>query len=81
VSPRAPFWNSPADLHAWLVQLREVAHDLGEAGLDSTRPELERELGAILAREAITSARTQLYSMLDLAIDSLGEGSVSSGLN
>jgi hypothetical protein len=79
VSPRPPYWNRPEDLLAWLAQLRDLAHDLGEAGIDLTRPELERELGAVLAREAITSARTQLYSMLDLAIESLGEGSAGRG--
>ena len=79
MSPRGPHWNNPADLRAWLAQLRELAHDLGEAGIDLTRPEVERDLGAVLAREAITSARTQLYSMLDLALDSLGEGSEARG--
>jgi hypothetical protein len=71
---RAPFWNDRADLAAWLDLVRETARDLGEAGLDLTRPEVERELGAVLAGEAIVGARAQLYEMLDLAIASLGEG-------
>jgi hypothetical protein len=67
VSPRPPYRNRPEDSLARLAQLRNLAHDLGEA-------ELERELGAVRARESITSARTPLYSTLDLGVDSLGEG-------
>jgi hypothetical protein len=71
---RAPYWNNPADLLAWLDQLREVCRDLGEAGLDLTKPEHERQLGAAAAQEAIIMARLQLYEMLELAIVSLGAG-------
>jgi hypothetical protein len=71
---RAPWWSNPADLLAWLHQLREVSRDLGEAALDLGRPEAERVLGPTLARETLSASRTQLYEMLDLAMASLTEG-------
>jgi hypothetical protein len=80
LNPRGPRWGDVADLLAWLVLLQETARDLGEAGLDLTRPEIERQLGAVAAREAIVAARAQLYDMIALAIASLAP-SDTAGLN
>jgi hypothetical protein len=76
---RAPSWSNPADLFAWLHELRETARDLGEAALDLTRPEHERALGTALAKETLTASRAMLYEMLDLGMASLTKGTGEHG--
>jgi hypothetical protein len=71
VTPRGPHWDNPTDILAWLGQLRDVFLDLAVAAEDVTRPEDDRTLGRIAARETILASRQMASDMLDLGMSSL----------
>jgi hypothetical protein len=71
VNPRGPHWDNPTDILAWLGQLRDVLLDMAVAAEDVTRPEDDRTLGRIAARETILASRQMASEMLDLGMSSL----------
>jgi hypothetical protein len=74
VIPRGPHWRDPTDVLAWLGLLRDSFLDLATAAEDVTRPEDDRTLGRLAARETILANRKMVSEMLDLGMSSLMEG-------
>ena len=81
MSPRGPRWDDPTDILAWLGQLRDVLLDMAVAAEDVTRPEDDRTLGRIAARETILATRQMASEMIDLGMSSLLEKKGRSDLN
>jgi hypothetical protein len=81
VNARGPRWGDRVDVLAWLGLFRDVVRDLGSAAENVTRPEDERELGRVAAREAILAALQMANEMLDLGMASLLEQEGRAGLN
>jgi hypothetical protein len=81
VNPRAPSWGNPMDILAWLTLLHDVVGDFSAAAEDITRPEDERTLGRLAARETILASVQMAKQMLALGISSLTEEKSGAGLN
>jgi hypothetical protein len=57
--------DDPAELGAWLAQVKESVEDLAAAAEDATRPPGKRALGRAMARSKVLESRRCLRALVE----------------